>query len=74
MYKFKDWIDTEKLDWFWVSKLDKIDFLLDKYIDKINWKIVSRYSKNIILYHVASHFDFNNLVASKADKSLVSIK
>ena len=43
MYKLKDWIDINKLDWYrlFISIQCAIS-LLENNIDKIDWKILSR--------------------------------
>jgi hypothetical protein len=37
MYKLRDWIDINKLDWFHLSYNHNAIDLLEKNFDKINW-------------------------------------
>ena len=36
-YKLRDWIDINKLDWYYLSKNENAIELLSSNLDKINW-------------------------------------
>ena len=42
MFKLKDWIDQDKIDWYWLSENPSALTLLENNQDNINWSQLSR--------------------------------
>ena len=70
LYKLRDWINPNALDWSNVCTLDNIDFLLDQYVDRICWKTLCKYTKNILF--LEKHYGKNWFIKFKDLKNEVS--
>ena len=58
IYKLRDWIDVDKLNWRMLSMNKNSINLLEKYPEKINWNDLS-YNKNAIELLKKNHEKIN---------------
>ena len=41
MFKLRDWIPLDKIEWYWLSRNPNAIHLLEQNLDKIDWKALS---------------------------------
>ena len=70
MYKLRDWINIDNLDWSYLSLNPNAIHLLEKNQDKIDWKLIS---KNPNIFEIDYDFLRDRLKNSFGEELMINL-